>query len=83
MNDDLPTPEAPRHLFDVRTGLTTEEALTNASEMLGSAIALAHESAFDLNEAQCTKVLGIINLVEIAHLLVNQALDHVSPTHSE
>ncbi len=58
-----------RCLFTVRSDISTEEALVNTSELLASAIAASHEHAF-----------AIAQLIENARLLVNTALERVSPS---
>lgn len=79
MNSDLPLPKLPSSAFNVRPGLNTEEALSNASEILASIVAMGYENTFTLDEPQRSKNLGILQLVEMAQMLVNQALERESP----
>lgn len=67
-----------RCLFTVRSDISTEEALVNASELLASAQAAAHEHAFSLHGPRGDHVFGIAQLIENARLLVDTALERVS-----
>lgn len=69
-----------RCLFTVRSDISTEEALVNASELLASAQAAAHEHAFSLDGQQGDHAFAIAQLIENARLLVYFALEHVSPS---
>ncbi|XMB50048.1 DUF3077 domain-containing protein [Pseudomonas fluorescens] len=74
VNDDLPT-----SVFNVRPDLSSEEALVNASELLASASAMANEQAFSSSGSQRLQTFGLAQLIESAHLLVNDALKKTSP----
>jgi hypothetical protein len=77
-SDDTPqTP--PDVIFSVRPGLSTETALSNASEMLESATACAYDCAEHLDGASRKRVLAVVQMVEIAQLLVDQALERECP----
>ncbi len=78
--DDVPTNSATTGVFTVRPGLSTEESLANASELLASAVSIGYDDAFELVGTQRDKALGILQLVEMAQLLVDQALDQQCPT---
>lgn len=83
MSNDRPHTQLPSGIFNVRPELNTEEALSNAAELLASAVLMGHDMAFSLDEPKRTKMLGITQLVEMAQMLVSQALDHDFPSNSE
>ncbi len=80
MKNDPPCTKSPSRAFNVRLGLNTEEALSNASEILASIIAIGYEDTFTLTEPQRSKNLGVLQLVELAQMLVDQALEREFPT---
>ncbi|WP_438868060.1 DUF6124 family protein [Pseudomonas sp. L1(2025)] len=63
----------------VRPGLSQEEALVNASELLESALATANEQAFSSSGSQSLQLFGLAQLIQSAGLLVNAALEESSP----
>jgi hypothetical protein len=74
-SDDTP----PDIIFTVRPGLSTEVALSNASEMLESATVCAYDCAEHLDGSSRKQVLAVVQMVEIAQLLVDQALNRECP----
>ncbi|MGZ9709162.1 DUF6124 family protein [Pseudomonas sp. GNP013] len=54
--------------------------LVNASETLSSLNALTCTLAFDLDASQRAIMLGIQQLAELGQLLVDRALEQVSPS---
>ncbi|WP_221928145.1 DUF6124 family protein [Pseudomonas simiae] len=66
-------------MFTVRPGLSTEAALSNASEMLESAAVCAYDCAEHLDGPSLKKVLAVVQMVEIAQLLVDEALNRECP----
>ncbi|OPG68985.1 hypothetical protein B1219_27175 [Pseudomonas ogarae] len=56
-------------------GLNTESVLTTLSETLASADALVSDLTFDLEGSRRHVALGIQQLIELAKLLANRALD--------
>ena len=68
-----PTPNPP--LFTVNPHENTETLLVNASETLASLNALA----FELNGAQRGVLLAIQQMTELGQLLVERALEQISP----
>lgn len=80
MKNDLPINAASSSVFKVRAELSSEEALTNASELLASAVSMGYHGAFELVGAQRDKALGILQLVEMAQMLVDQTLEQQCPT---
>ncbi|CRM05424.1 MULTISPECIES: DUF6124 family protein [Pseudomonas] len=73
-----PTPNPP--LFTVNPTQTTETLLVNASETLSSLNALTCNLAFDLDASQRAIMLGIQQMAEFGQLLVERALEQVSPS---
>ncbi|WP_426133232.1 DUF6124 family protein [Pseudomonas sp. PWP3-1b2] len=69
-------------VFNVKPGLSSEEALVNASEILASASVMANEQAFALTGTQRFQTFGLAQLVESSRLLVNDALEKLTPTHT-
>ncbi|NMX58368.1 MULTISPECIES: DUF6124 family protein [unclassified Pseudomonas] len=72
-----PTPNPP--LFTVNPHQNTEALLANASETLCSLNALTCHLAFDLDPAQRASMLAIQQMAELSQLLVDRALEQVSP----
>jgi hypothetical protein len=73
-----PTPNPP--LFTVNPHENTETLLVNASETLSSLNALTCNLAFDLDTSQRAIMLGIQQMAELGQLLVDRALEQVSPS---
>lgn len=74
-NSQLP----PDLIFSVRPGLSTEAALSNASEMLESATVCAYDCAEQVEGASRKHVLAVVQMIEIAKLLVDDALNRECP----
>ena len=68
------------NLFTVNPHQNTETLLVNASETLSSLNALTCNLAFDLDASQRAIMLGIQQMVELGQLLVDRALEQVSPS---
>ena len=75
-----PTPNPPANLFTVNPHQNTETLLVNASETLSSLNALTCNLAFDLDTSQRAIMLGIQQMAELRQLLVERALEQVSPS---
>ncbi len=73
-----PTPNPP--LFTVNPHQNTETLLVNASETLSSLNALTCNLAFDLDTSQRAIMLGIQQMAELGQLLVDRALEQISPS---
>ncbi|WP_318836567.1 DUF6124 family protein [Pseudomonas khavaziana] len=58
---------------------STETLLVNTSETLSSLNALTCNLAFDLDTSQGAIMLGIQQMAEFAQLLVDRALEQISP----
>ncbi|MCS4313068.1 DUF3077 family protein [Pseudomonas sp. SJZ103] len=69
----------PDVIFTVRPGLSTEAALSNASEMLESATVCAYDCAERLDSHHRRQVLAVVQMIEIAQLLVDEALNRECP----
>ena len=76
-----PTPNPP--LFTVNPHQNTETLLVNASETLASLNALTCGLAFELNGAQRGVLLAIQQMIELGQLLVERALEQISPVAAE
>lgn len=76
-----PTPNPPTSssIFTVNPHQNTETLLVNASETLASLNALACGLAFELNGAQRGVLLAIQQMTELGQLLVERALEQLSP----
>lgn len=69
-------------LFVVRNGLSQEEAMVHASDLLRCAIASGQESAENLQGNQRDLAFSVVYIMEMAKALVDQALDaHQLPSH--
>ncbi|MGZ0718104.1 DUF6124 family protein [Pseudomonas palleroniana] len=77
-SDDAKQPP-PDIIFTVRPGLSTEAALSNASEMLESATACAYDCAEHLDGSNRKQVLAVVQMIEIAQLLEDDALSRECP----
>ncbi|OPA86299.1 hypothetical protein BFW87_26535 [Pseudomonas fluorescens] len=80
MKTELPDNDVSTSIFIVRQDLSTEDALVNASELLASALATANEQAFSLSGSERLQTFGLAQLIENAGLLVDVALERLSPT---
>ncbi|WP_124434837.1 DUF6124 family protein [Pseudomonas sp. R11-23-07] len=75
--------DCPASVFNVKLGLSSEEALVNASELLASASAMANEQAFASSGSQRLQTFGLAQLIENALLLVNDALRKIPQQPSD
>lgn len=62
-------------LFVVRNGLSQEEAMVHASDLLRCAIASGQESAESLQGKQRDLAFSVVYIMEMAKSLVDRALD--------
>ncbi|MFL1543199.1 DUF6124 family protein [Pseudomonas sp. O39] len=67
------------NIFTVNPNQNTEALLVDASETLSSLNAMTCNLAFDLNTSQRAIMLGIQQMAELGQLLVDRALEQVSP----
>jgi phosphoribosylamine-glycine ligase len=70
-------------VFKVRTDVTSEDVLVNASEILASASIMANEQAFSSTGSRRLQIFGLAQLIENAQLLVDDALDKLSATAAD
>ncbi|MCP1416340.1 MULTISPECIES: DUF6124 family protein [Pseudomonas] len=70
-------PKRNSQLFSVCPDINTEALLANASEDLLSISAIAADLADDVDGSRRSVVLAISRMADGAHLLVEQALDHL------
>ncbi|WP_426133355.1 DUF6124 family protein [Pseudomonas sp. PWP3-1b2] len=75
-----PTPNPPTDLFIVNPQQDTETLLVNASETLSSLNAMTCNLAFDLEHSQRAILLAIQQMAALGQLLVDRALEQVSPS---
>ena len=73
-----PTPNPP--LFTVNPHQNTETLLVNASETLSSLNAMTCNLAFDLDASQRATMLAIQQMATLVQLLIDRALEQVSPS---
>ncbi|WP_395608435.1 DUF6124 family protein [Pseudomonas sp. B22129] len=74
-----PDQTPPDIIFTVRPGLSTEVALSNASEILESATVCAYDCAERVEGSNRKQVLAVVQMIEIAQLLVNETLNQECP----
>ena len=72
-------PRQPSTRFMVCPNVDTESLLAHACESLASASAAASNFANELSGLQRSTVLGIQQIIMLAELAVNRALDRVDP----
>ena len=72
-------PRQPSTMFMVCPNVDTESLLAHACESLASASAAASNFANELGGTQRNTVLGIQQIIMLAELTVNRALDRVDP----
>jgi len=72
-------PRKPGSLFIIAPGVDTESLLAHACETLASVSVMASSLAFELESTQRSSVLAIQQMVALAELTVNRALDNVDP----
>ncbi|WP_426206047.1 DUF6124 family protein [Pseudomonas sp. TWP3-1] len=75
----LSKPRKPSTMFMVTPNIDTESLLAHACESLASASTLASNFANQLSGEQRHSVLAIQQIIMLAELAVNRALDRVDP----
>ena len=68
------------NIFTINPDQETEALLVNASETLSSLNAMTCTLAFDLDTSQRAIMLGIQQMAELGQLLVDRALEQISPS---
>ncbi|MCK3825812.1 DUF3077 domain-containing protein [Pseudomonas sp. W2Aug9] len=79
-NLDSDSEFSPRKIFHVGTDVGTEEALTNATEILSSALQTAYQCAEDPHSTQSPVIMALAQLIENAQALVDAVLERDFPT---
>ncbi|VEF08688.1 Uncharacterised protein [Pseudomonas fluorescens] len=72
-------PRSPSTMFLVHPNIDTESLLAHASESLASADVMAGDFADQLSRPQRNTALAIQQIIMLAELAVNRALDRVDP----
>ncbi|MBK5527707.1 hypothetical protein JFT86_12210 [Pseudomonas sp. TH06] len=72
-------PRRPSTMFLIQPNIDTESLLAHACESLASANVMASDLADQLNRPQRITALAIQQIVMLAELAVNRALDRVDP----
>ncbi|VVO39444.1 DUF6124 family protein [Pseudomonas fluorescens] len=62
-------------IFEVRPGISSEEAMVHACSLLRCAAATAHESADNLFGANRDLAFSVVHMIDMAKTLVDRALD--------
>ncbi|PWK44043.1 DUF6124 family protein [Pseudomonas sp. B21-040] len=73
-------PRRPSTMFMIAPNNDTESLLVNACESLASASVMASDFATDLIGPQRHKAMAIQQIIMLAELAVNRAVDNVVPT---
>ncbi|VVM62445.1 hypothetical protein PS662_01377 [Pseudomonas fluorescens] len=78
---DLKTssPHTPTTMYSITPGIDTETLLASACESLASASVMACDFAVFVSGPQRRMLLGIQQLIMLADLAVNRALDNIDP----
>jgi hypothetical protein len=76
---DAKSPHRATSFFMVRPDIKTEDLLVHACESLASANTLINDFATYLNGPQRNTALAIAQVVMLAELAVNRALDNIDP----
>ncbi|PNB71940.1 hypothetical protein C1X64_22675 [Pseudomonas sp. GW456-E7] len=72
-------PHNPSTMFTIAPNIDTESLLTHACESLASVSVMASDFATFLDGPQRSMLLGIQQVIMLADLAVNRALDNVAP----
>jgi hypothetical protein len=76
---DAEKPRSPSTMFQVAPNMDTESLLAHACESLASASVLTSDFATHLTGPQRATALAIQQIIMLAELAVNRALDNVDP----
>jgi hypothetical protein len=75
-------PHNPSRMFAIAPDIDTESLLAHACESLASASVMATDFAVFLEGPQRSMLLGIQQVIMLADLAVNRALDNIDPQDS-
>ncbi|WP_347911457.1 hypothetical protein [Pseudomonas grandcourensis] len=73
------TPHNPSTMFVIASEISTEDLLAHACESLASASIMATDFATFVDGPQRSMLLGIQQVIMLADLAVNRALDNLDP----
>ncbi|NWL17983.1 DUF6124 family protein [Pseudomonas umsongensis] len=73
------TPHNPSTMFLIAPGIDTETLLAHACESLASASVMASDFATFVDGPQRSMLLGIQQVIMLADMAVNRALDNLDP----
>ena len=68
-------PEIEEKLFEVKRGISSEEAMVHASGLLRCAAATAYESAENLYGANRDLAFSVVHMIDLAKAMVDSSLD--------
>ena len=74
LKEDMSGPAADAALFAIKPGISQEEALVHASDLLRSAAATAYESASSHQGNQRDLAFSVVYLIDMAKAMVERSL---------
>ena len=74
LKEDMSVPAADGTLFAIKPGISQEEALVHASDLLRSAAATAYESACGHQGNQRDLAFSVVYLIDMAKAMVERSL---------
>lgn len=74
LKEEMSTPVANEALFAIKAGISQEEALIHASDLLRSAAATAYESASNHQGNQRDLAFSVVYLIDMAKAMVERSL---------
>lgn len=74
LKEDVSTPVTDESFFDIKPGISHEDALVHASDLLRSAAAAAYESASSRQGNQRDLAFSVVYLIDMAKAMVEQTL---------
>ncbi|KAF2411264.1 DUF6124 family protein [Pseudomonas antarctica] len=74
LKEDVSTPITDASFFDIKPGVSHEDALVHASDLLRSAAAAAYESASSRQGTQRDLAFSVVYLIDLAKAMVEQTL---------
>lgn len=77
--DPYSHPHTPNTMYSITPGIDSETRLASACESLASASVMASDFSVFVNGPQLSMLLGIQQLIMLADLAVNRALDNIDP----
>ena len=74
LKEDVSTPTPDATFFDIKPGISHEDALVHASDLLRSAAAAAYESASNRQGNQRDLAFSVVYLIDMAKAMVERSL---------